>query len=180
MRKSREKAAQTRKNIVSAAARAFRAHGIVATGLNDLMGAAGLTRGGFYKHFASKDQLVAEAYTEAFDALVQTLTDAGPGAVATYLSDWHRDHPGEGCPLSSIGSELARSGDTTRALATAGFRRLVQLIADRFDLSPAAARARALVAVSTMIGALTMARVVDDPKLSAEILKEAKKSLAEK
>lgn len=181
MRKSREEAAQTRKRIVSAAAAEFREHGVVATGLADLMKAAGLTHGGFYKHFGSKDQLVAEAVAEALDAVTRRLTDAGPEAVTTYLSDWHRDHPGEGCPLSAIGSELARTDDKTRALATDGFRKLVDLIADRSDKpASAAARARALVAVSTMIGALTMARVVDDPKLSAEILKEARKSLTEK
>jgi len=181
MRKSREDAARTRERIVSAAAAEFREHGVVATGLADLMKAAGLTHGGFYKHFGSKDQLVAEAVAEALDALIRMLTDAGPGAVAAYLSDWHRDNPGEGCPLSAIGSELARSDDNTRAVATAGFRKLVDLIAGRSDKpAPAAARARALVAVSTMIGALTMARVVDDPKLSAEILKEARKSLIEK
>jgi TetR/AcrR family transcriptional repressor of nem operon len=181
VRKSREDAARTRKRIVSAAAAEFREHGVVATGLADLMNAAGLTHGGFYKHFGSKDQLVAEAFAEALDALIRRLTDAGPGATATYLSDWHRDNPGEGCPLSAIGSELARCDDNTRAVATAGFRKLVDLIAGRSDKpAPAAARARTLVAVSTMIGALTMARVVDDPKLSAEILKEARKSLIEK
>ena len=181
MRKSREDAARTRERIVSAAAAEFREHGVVATGLADLMKAAGLTHGGFYKHFGSKDQLVAEAVAEALDALIRRLTDAGPGAVATYLSDWHRDNPGEGCPLSAIGSELARTDDDTRAVATDGFRKLVDLIAGRSDKpAPAAARARTLVAVSTMIGALTMARVVDDPKLSAEILKEARKSLIEK
>jgi TetR/AcrR family transcriptional regulator, transcriptional repressor for nem operon len=180
VRKSREEAAQTRKNIVSAAAAEFREKGIGATGLAALMKAAGLTHGGFYKHFESKDQLVAEAFAEALEALLQKLTDAGPGAVATYLSDWHRDNPAEGCPLTSIGSELARTDEKTRGLATDGFRQLVDLIAGRFDLTPAAARSRAMAAVSTMIGAVTMARIVDDPKLSAEILKEAKKSLAEK
>src|SRR5262245_29804091 len=181
VRKSREDAARTRKRIVSAAAAELREHGVVATGLADLMKAAGLTHGGFYKHFGSKDQLVAEAVAEALDALIRRLTDAGPGAVATYLSDWHRDNPGEGCPLSAIGSELARCDDKTRAIATDGFRKLVDLIAGRSArLAPAAARAHALVADPTMIGALTMARVVDDPKLSAEILKEARKSLTEK
>ena len=121
MRKSREDAARTRKRIVSAAAAEFREHGVVATGLADLMNAAGLTHGGFYKHFVSKDQLVAEAFAEALDALIRRLTDAGPGATATYLSDWHRDNPGEGCPLSAIGSELARCDDNT--LLEHGFHR---------------------------------------------------------
>src|SRR4030088_1371089 len=88
MRKSREEAAQTRRRIVEAASSEFRKNGIVATGLNDLMKAAGLTHGGFYKHFASKDQLVAEATTAALDGLLEGMA-AHPtmgAAVAAYLS----------------------------------------------------------------------------------------------
>jgi len=178
MRKSREEAAQTRKRIITAASQSFRKDGVVATGLNDLMSAAGLTHGGFYKHFESKDRLVAEACAAAMEALIQMLTDAGPRAVSTYLSDWHRNHPSEGCPLSSIGSELGRADEKTRAVATDGFLNLVELVAGQFEgVLPATARRRAMVAVSTMIGAVTMARIVNDPALSAEILKEANRSV---
>jgi TetR/AcrR family transcriptional repressor of nem operon len=184
MRKSREEAAQTRQRIVTAAAGEFRKHGIVATGLADLMTAAGLTHGGFYKHFESKDQLVAEACAEAVGVLIgkaKAAASAGPGAAAaTYLSTAHRDHPATGCPLAAIGSELARSDEQTRAVATDGFRKLVGIMAGQFGkIPPDRARRRALVAVSTMIGALTISRIVTDPKLSAEVLKEAKKSLAD-
>jgi len=183
MRKSREEAAQTRKRIVTAASGEFCKHGIVATGLNDLMRAAGLTHGGFYKHFESKDQLVAEACAEAVQtAILERLGAAaseGAGAAA-YLSTGHRDTPATGCPLSAIGSELARSDEQTRAAATAGFLKLVEIMAGQCGtLPPATARRRALVAVSTMIGALTMSRIVTDPELSAEILKEAEKSLSD-
>ena len=184
MRKSREEAAQTRKRIVTAASGEFRKHGIVATGLNDLMRAAGLTHGGFYKHFESKDQLVAEACAEAVKtAILERLGAAaseGAGAAAAYLSTGHRDTPATGCPLSAIGSELARSDEQTRAAAAAGFLQLVEIMAGQFGkLPPATARRRALVAASTMIGALTMSRIVTDPELSAEILKEAEKSLSD-
>ena len=180
MRKSREEAVQTRKRIVTAASKAFRKNGVVPTGLNELMRAAGLTHGGFYKHFESKGQLVAEACAEAVDVLIEMLTAAGPAAAATYLSDWHRDNPGEGCPLAAIGSELGRADAKTRAAATDGFQRLVEIAAGQFDtLAPRAARRRALVAVATMIGAVTMARVVTDPALSAEILDEARESVSE-
>ncbi|WP_422928086.1 TetR/AcrR family transcriptional regulator [Singulisphaera sp. PoT] len=178
MRKSREEAAQTRKRIVTTAAAEFRKNGVGATGLNDLMKAAGLTHGGFYKHFESKDQLVAEAYAEAMQALVERLREAsseGP-VPSRYLSARHRDNPEGGCPLASIGSELGRLDEKTRALATEGFRDLVGLVASQYGKTDAARR-RALVTVSTMIGAMTMARVVDDPGLSAEILEEAAKSL---
>src|ERR1700730_6687099 len=103
MRKSREEAAQTRKRIVTAAAGEFRKNGVVATGLADLMTAAGLTHGGFYKHFESKDQLVAGACAEAVGVLIgklQSAASTGPGAAATaYLSTAHRDNPATGCPL---------------------------------------------------------------------------------
>lgn len=183
MRKSREEAAQTRKRIVTAASRAFRKDGVGATGLSDVMGAAGLTHGGFYKHFASKDQLVAEACAEAADALVAKLTEAAAaepgGAAALYLSDWHRDNPAGGCPLAAIGSELGRADAATRTAATDGLLKLVGVVAGQLGgTPPEAARRRALAAVATMIGAITMARMVDDPALSADILTEAKRGIA--
>src|SRR6201987_5268492 len=122
MRKAREEGAETRKRIVRAAARKFREQGIVATGLADLMKAAGLTHGGFYKHFASKDQLVAEATTAALDTVLEE--GAGhPGtgaAVSAYPSARHRDNPASGCPLAALGGELARCDKEARAAATAG------------------------------------------------------------
>jgi TetR/AcrR family transcriptional repressor of nem operon len=179
MRKSREAAAETRKHIVRAAARKFREQGIVTTGLNDLMKAAGLTHGGFYKHFESKDQLVAEACADAVDAaMVGMGMEAQPtinAAVAAYLSTRHRDDPASGCPLAAIGSELSRTDKKSSEAATEGFERLVAVLAGK--AVTAGARRRALVAVATMIGAVTMSRVVTDPELSAEILGEAAKSL---
>src|ERR1700755_850826 len=133
VRKSREAAAQTRKRIVEAASCEFRKNGIVATGLNDLMKAAGLTHGGFYKHFASKDQLVAEATTAALDALLEGMA-AHPtlsAALAADLSTRHRDTPASGCPLAAIGSELSRSDWEARQVATAGFVRLVDILAGK-------------------------------------------------
>ncbi len=180
MRKSREEAAQTRKRIVSAAAAEFRKNGIAESGLNDLMKGAGLTHGGFYKHFESKDQLVAEACAEAIDGLIAKMIAAGPDAAAIYLSKSHRDNPQSGCPLAAIGSELTRCEEKTRAIASEGILRLVEVAAGLFESkTPAAARRRALVAVATMIGALTMSRIVTDPKVSAEILKEAEKSITD-
>src|SRR5215469_1781589 len=105
MRKSREEAAETRKRIVQAAARQFREKGISATGLADLMKAAGLTRGGFYKHFASKDQLVVEATAAAVDSLLKEMAahSTFTSALAAYLSAGHRDNPASGCPLAALG-----------------------------------------------------------------------------
>jgi TetR/AcrR family transcriptional repressor of nem operon len=184
MRKSKEEAAQTRKRIVTAAAGEFRKSGIVATGLSDLMKAAGLTHGGFYKHFESKDQLVEEACAEALESLIEKVSAAarqGPGAAAaTYLSPLHRDRPSQGCLFAAIGSELSRADEKTRAVATDGFLKLVDIMAGQYGKIPYdVARRRALVAVSTMIGALTMSRVVIDTVLSDEILKAAEGSLAQ-
>ncbi len=178
MRKSKEEAAETRKRIVRAAARQFRENGIVATGLADLMKAAGLTHGGFYKHFASKDELVAEATALAVRSLLEGMS-AQPtvkAAVASYLSVRHRDNPASGCPLAALGGELARSDRKVREEATEGFVRLVEILAGK--AGTADARRRALVAAATMIGAMTMSRLVTDPKLSDEILRAAEKSLA--
>src|SRR6516164_11737734 len=179
MRKSRDEAAQTRRRIVEAASREFRKNGIVATGLNDLMKAAGLTHGGFYKHFESKDQLVAEACAAAVDAAIAGWgMEAQPtinAAVVAYLSTRHRDDPASGCPLAAIGSELSRMDNKTREAATEGFKRLVAVLAGKSKTQDARRRARA--AVATMIGAVTMSRVVTDPRLSAEILRAAEESL---
>ena len=145
------------------------------------MKAAGLTHGGFYKHFESKDQLVAEACAEAVETMIEYVANAaarGTPVAEAYLSTSHRDNPAAGCPLSAIGSELGRSDEKTRAVATEGFLKLVDIMAGQFGKAKRAdARRKALVAVSTMIGAMTMSRMVTDPELSAEILREAAKSL---
>jgi TetR/AcrR family transcriptional repressor of nem operon len=152
------------------------------------MAAAGLTQGGFYRHFRSKDQLIAEACAEGMDSVVE-VTEAKAGRdegkcgleviVENYLSSDHLDNLLEGCPLVGLGSELARAGDDTRAAATEGFLNLVDLIAKQFPRTkPETARARAIFALSAMIGAATMSRIVTDPELSAAILKQAKKHLA--
>ena len=178
MRKSREEAAETRKRIVRAAACKFREKGIGATGLADLMKAAGLTHGGFYKHFASKDELVAEATAEAVDAAIDEWLTGSPTIAATvgaYLSTGHRDDRASGCPLAAVGSELSRSSKKVREAAAEGFVRLVEFLARKADTVDA--RRRAVAAAATMIGALTMSRVVTDQGLSAEILREAQRSL---
>jgi TetR/AcrR family transcriptional repressor of nem operon len=187
MRKSKQEAAATRQRIIKAAAAAFRKNGIAATGLSDLMADAGLTHGGFYRHFDSKDQIVAQACTAAVDALVEQLAAAASGKspkqglrtiVENYLSFAHRDEPADGCPLAALGSEMARADERTRAAATQAFLKLVGVIAAQFGKTrPDVARRRALVAAATMIGALTMSRIVTDSELSATILRQTKRHL---
>ena len=184
MRKSKQEAAATRQRIVKAAAAKFRLNGIGGTGLSDVMAAAGLTHGGFYRHFESKDQLVAEACAAATESAMATFfSNKSPknglkARVAKYLSPAHRDDPSGGCPLAALGSEIARSDEKTRAAATQAFLKLVEVIASQFRKTPPdVARRRALVAAATMIGALTMSRIVTDSELSAGILREAEKQL---
>jgi TetR/AcrR family transcriptional repressor of nem operon len=188
MKKSRAETAETRERIIQAAAAEFRRNGIHATGLAEIMAAAGLTQGGFYRHFASKDQLVAEACAEAMSSAVSvaetmrggcTGKDGLQAIVDNFLSMDHRDNQLEGCPLVGLGIELARADDGTREAASEGFVELVDVIAKQFPRSRSeAAKARAIFALSAMIGAVTMARIVTDPALSAAILQEAKTRLS--
>jgi TetR/AcrR family transcriptional regulator, transcriptional repressor for nem operon len=187
MRKSKQEAAQTRERIVEAAATEFRLNGIDETGLSDLMAAAGLTHGGFYRHFKSKDQLVAEACAAAIDSVAKIFAAAlshhgkrtGLETVAnSYLSAGHREGRSEGCPFAALASELVRADENTRTVATQGLVKIVELLAPQFgDTRPDVAKRRALVAFSTMVGALTLARMVTDPKLSTLLLREAAKQV---
>jgi TetR/AcrR family transcriptional repressor of nem operon len=187
MRKSNQEAARTRARIVAAAAAKFREDGIVATGLNGLMGSAGLTHGGFYKHFASKDRLVAEAcrfaMQTALKATVSRVRSAPPqerlsAFISAYLSPEHRDNPDAGCSFAALGAEISRMGDEVRSVATEGFNEMAGALA---DLDPrfrgAAGEARARVIAATMVGALVCARAVGDPILSNAILDETRSSL---
>src|SRR5258708_87140 len=172
MRKSKQETALTRERIVKAAASEFRQHGIVATGLNDLMSAAGLTHGGFYRHFESKDQLVAEACSAAIATMTERVASSASRkrgrkgletAVADYLSAEHPDNPRDGSPLAPAGSEMARADTQTRAAATAGVLKLVDALVGGFDDgAPDEARRRAMVAALTMIAALTISPVATD------------------
>src|SRR5882672_7684385 len=181
MRMSREETAKTRQRIVDAASAEFRKQGIAATGLAEIMAAAGMTHGGFYRHFKSKDELVAE--TTAAEKLKRKLLSAASkggikSVVGTYLSIAHRDHPQQGCPLAALGSELANADKRTRRAATCGLNTLIDAIAGlTAERKPEVARERALVAVATMVGAMTIARVVDDPQLSKAILHSAEASI---
>jgi TetR/AcrR family transcriptional regulator, transcriptional repressor for nem operon len=187
MRKSKQEAAVTRQRIIKAAAEEFRKNGIARTGLSDLMAAAGLTHGGFYRHFDSKDQIVAEACTAAAESLVEQLAASASrkspqhglkAIVESYLSAAHRDEPADGCPVAALGSEIARGDERTRVAATQALLKFVEIIASQFGKTrPDVARRRALVAAATMIGALTMSRIVTDPELSAAILRQTERHL---
>lgn len=181
MGKSRVEAAQTRERIVETASTVFRQNGIHQTGIAELMSAAGLTHGGFYKHFASKDELIAEASALALRQAEQRLAPGEDGAPAdlealawTYLRLEDAAHAGGGCLFAAVGSELARAAPATRQAASEGFERLVQVFARRMGAVPAPeATRRARIALSIMIGALTMSRIVTDPGVARALLDDA-------
>ena len=187
MKKSKAATAETRKRIVKTAAREFRGKGISATGLAEIMTAAGLTHGGFYRHFDSKDRLVAEACGEGMHALLErTEAAAAQGKskggfkeiLESYLSIDHRDNRAAGCPLASLGSELVRSDSKTRAVASEGLLGLVEILTKQIRLArPEATKADAIFALSAMVGAVTLSRIVSDPELSASVLRDTKRRL---
>ncbi len=189
MKKSKIETAETRERIVKTAAREFCDSGINATGLAGVMAAAGLTHGGFYRHFDSKDQLVAEACAAGMQAVVEITEAAAQHAegktgleaiLESYLSTDHRDNRSKGCPLAGLGSELARADTETRAAACAGFLKLVEVVAKQIRRrKPEVAKSDAVFALSAMIGAVTMSRIVADPQLSASILRDTKKNLTD-
>src|SRR6266481_3029780 len=187
MRKSRIEAAKTREQIVTAAAAEFRQHGIAATGLTKLMKAAGLTHGGFYRHFRSKAELISEAATAAIATTTQAMQTIGserPGRaglkrlVAKYLGADHRDDPGEGCPIAALGAELARCDEKTRDAATQGLRDYIGVLTSHLDsLKPHEAQKRAMASFATMVGALILARIANDEKLSQAMLRSAQEMI---
>jgi TetR/AcrR family transcriptional repressor of nem operon len=184
MRKSKADTARTRERIVETASRQFRRHGISEAGLSSLMAAAGLTHGGFYRHFASKDQLVAEAchtallsLTDGLDAHIagKSPNHAVPLLLEKYLSRMHRDQPATGCVLAALGSELARSDAATRDAATDGFLRLAGLIARQLKtLPPDEAQDRSLAIAAAMVGAITLSRIITDAPTSNALLRSTK------
>jgi TetR/AcrR family transcriptional regulator, transcriptional repressor for nem operon len=190
MRKSRIETAETRRRIIDVAARKFRRNGINATGLSDVMSEAGLTHGGFYRHFESKDQLVAEACAAAIEDIVATLDDAASKSdekdgfraiVERYVSPIHRDDEMGGCPLAGMGSELAHGDENTRIAASQGFHELVEMVAKRLDDRPSdsvdSTESKAVFAVAAMIGAVTMSRILTDKDASTAILQHVRQHL---
>jgi TetR/AcrR family transcriptional repressor of nem operon len=176
---SKAQKARTHKRIVAIASKRFREKGLAGFGIAELMKEAGLTVGGFYKHFDSRDHLVAEAVDSAFGGWkrrVEAAKSSGPPVsyeklIDEYLNETHRDNPGTGCAFSALAPEIARSDKRTRAFTSEQVRNDIQLIA---ALHPAkdkrTARSRAILTFSALVGAMSLARAVSDEALSREIL----------
>ena len=177
MRVSREKAAENRERIVETASRLFREKGVDGVGIDAIMSGAGLTHGGFYGHFASKDDLVAEAVARALERAAEHQSDYADlsGLVAGYLSERHLADRAGGCAIAALGADLARQGDGARHSLTAYVRAQLEHIIRLLKNGPKARRRRrAIATLAGMVGALTLARAVDDPTLAREILAAAR------
>src|SRR3979411_1118763 len=180
MRHSKAEKVKTHERIVAIASKRFREEGLAGVGIADLMKDAGLTVGGFYKHFDSRDDLVAEAVSSAFGGWKRRMDAAAPDGpsvsyaklIDEYLNEAHRNNPGTGCAFSSLAEEIARSDKRTRALASEQVRNDLQLIAGLLSgKDKRAARSKAILTFSALVGAMSLARSVSDEALSLEILK---------
>lgn len=181
MRVSRAQAEENRDRVIDVASRLFREHGFDGIGLKDLMKGAGLTQGGFYKQFSSKDDLAAlasrramESATRRWSAAAADSSDPLEAVMAFYLSTDHRGEKAEGCPLVALGSDAARQSAEVRSPFEDGIRAhfevLDELVAGDNGSSPSG---RAMAILSLMVGAVTLSRIMEDENLSRAILDAA-------
>jgi TetR/AcrR family transcriptional regulator, transcriptional repressor for nem operon len=180
MRVSKQAAADNRRRILAAAARLFREQGIDRASVDAITEAAGLTHGAFYSQFESKEAVVAEALRLvldetrelwARDASSEDKSGALERIIDRYLSPQHRDSPGAGCAAAALGSDIARQPRKIRGLATKRLDESLEILAGLVPMKPANRRYDGAIRLfSTMVGALILARAVDDEALSRRIL----------
>jgi TetR/AcrR family transcriptional regulator, transcriptional repressor for nem operon len=182
MRVSRIQAEENRQKVIDVASRLFREHGFDGIGLKELMKGAGLTQGAFYKQFASKADLAAQASTRALengyrrwsDAAASNPEDPIGAVIAFYLSADHRAERMNGCPIAALASDAAREGVEVKASFEAGIRQDLAMLERFMGGSAGAARAgRAMAALSTMVGAVILSRAVNDADLAQRFLDTA-------
>lgn len=192
-RKSTTRPASRRKEvsherIVEVASRAIRRSGYGGTGVADIMKEAGLTHGGFYAHFASREAMLAEAADRAgADAVAASASivaavppeEALLSLMHSYLSKQHIEGAETGCPIAALGSEMPRQAPEVRRAATRRIKEMIDLVARQSpDWGQPGAHERALFAMSALVGTLILARAVDDPKLSDAFCEAALKHFA--
>jgi TetR/AcrR family transcriptional repressor of nem operon len=183
MKKSRAETAETRLRIIAVASKLFLERGIAETGVADVMVAAGLTQGGFYRHFESKEQLVAEANRSANESLFSFYDSATQGLppreamktmVHLYLTQAMGSDGQALCPLANLGSELRHSNEHIRAVAMEGYQQLVaafNVLGQQAGIERHTCIASSIV--STIVGSVTLSRLSVDQSLTEEILKNA-------
>jgi TetR/AcrR family transcriptional repressor of nem operon len=174
MRRSKEEAAETRRKIVEAASRLFRAQGVAEIGVADAMGALGLTVGGFYKHFASKEALVVEAIEAASLETTAALSDAPAAhgrraALERYLSDAHIANPAYGCPVAALAGEAAHGAEAERGAMRRAVERSLAMLGFARGKGERERR-RMLVDFSTAVGAVVLARALKGVETGDELI----------
>lgn len=180
MRYAEDHKAQTHQRILHEASVRFRKDGIGATGLQPLMKALGLTHGGFYAHFKSKDDLVEKALRCAVDQLGQSTTeklgddDSAAAFIDLYLSRTHRDAPGNGCPLPTMAAELGQRGQPSE-ITDELMQRMLATLESRLPGDDNSAQS--LMMMSTLVGALVLSRSARDPALADRILDTTREQL---
>ncbi len=184
--KTISKKEQTRERILRAAAGAIRKHGYEGVGVADVMKDAGLTHGGFYAHFDSRDSLLAaaadQAGAESLETLGRAIAAAKPGEelmalVDSYLSDRHlaAAEQGFGCAIAAAGSEVPRQEPEVRRAASRRIKDMIGLVERQFrEWGKSGTHERAMAVTATLVGALLLARAVDDPQLARSIRKAAR------
>jgi TetR/AcrR family transcriptional repressor of nem operon len=181
MRVSKEKAAENRERILKASSRLIRERGIAGVGVDALAAAAGMTHGSLYSQFGSKERLVEEALAHALVTSGRKTAGASTLAqyIAAYLAPEHRDQPGQGCPLAALVCEMPRQSDGVRATFTSGLRGALKQLSARLDAGQKRSKRdqQALATVASLVGAIVLARAVDDPELSDAILRATRKQL---
>lgn len=178
MRVSKEEMAKSHQRIVEGAARLFRERGIEGASVSDVMTQAGLTQGGFYRHFETKEALVDASLQAAFDqstAYLEAFLEKHPPSAALtshrahYLSDGHVTHAGIGCPVVALGSEISRGMGQLKKSFGAGVQRMITLLAKAVPGSPKDKRANAAREFAMLVGAVVIARA-SDPETAQEVL----------
>jgi AcrR family transcriptional regulator len=179
----------THERIVEVAARAIRRSGYAGTGVADIMKEAGLTHGGFYAHFDSRETLLAEAADSAGAEAVSLSADiaaaAAPGqslqaVMQAYLSQQHLEDVENGCPVAALGSEMHRQAPEVRHAATRHIKAMIDMVARQLpDWGTPGAHEQAMFMVTSMVGTMIMARAVDDPRLSAALREAALRHFSE-
>lgn len=174
MKVSREQMVENRSRILAQAAQLFREKGFEAVSVAEVMKAAGLTHGGFYGHFASKDDLIAQTMAHAL-AGEEAQARGFDAFLSAYLSPAHRDAPATGCPTAAFASDARRQTPDARAAMAAGVGAQIARIAESLEQQGAAdARTAAIGSWSAAVGAMILARAVEDKALSDEILAQTK------
>jgi TetR/AcrR family transcriptional regulator, transcriptional repressor for nem operon len=186
MRVSRIQAAENRQTVINVASRLFRERGFDGIGLKDLMEGAGLTQGAFYKQFASKDDLAAQASKRALESASRrwsAAAEANPkdplgAVVAFYLSMGHREERMDGCPVVALGSDAARQSADVKASFEAGIKNYLEMLGRWIgETDGEDSTDKAMTILSTMVGALVLSRAVNNKRLSKRFLQAAAKSV---